>query len=502
MAISPIPNQPINISPYVADECLTGDNKSYCTLYNTNDTLYLQMQNNPCGGELFCNPTFTSGGGNPITVLNFGFDTDLSDWTAGANWTWDASGGAKLTWASGGSLAKQLRQDLVILIPGITYRVSFVVSGYTSTSGLSASVVMGGGGGSAFFYADGSYAFDLVAGSNSLLIFNQESGSDGSLIIDTVEVSPVLDCIYTVPSDWEVGAGAMCHTPGSANTISASGILDTRLGITSGYFKSVVTVENMTSGSLIIYTGLNVSGTITANGEYTFYDLANNGSDFSFEPSIDFDGCVTHVSIFELDLDYVVNINDNLGSVVVDAVAANRVYYVKDRVNLVIPLNGDLAVGCFNVSIGDPCASVSYLSNCFIVAQEHPCAKQVIGSGDSSTASLGFLWSSFQLSHRVRFLKFNPEYPIESDDYQFSEGSRLLIFAKREKYYTAVVDQADENFHDTFSTQILCSSFTIDGVSYFIKPNNYKPEWNKDGRNNLAQARLEARKTIGTIYSK
>jgi len=105
------------------------------------------------------------------------------------------------------------------------------------------------------------------------------------------------------------------------------------------------------------------------------------------------------------------------------------------------------------------------------------------------------------LNHRARFLKFNPFYPTDADDYEYSSGTRSLTFAKREKYWEGLFDYADENFHDTVSTQVLCDTIQIDSVSYFVKPGDYKPEWDKDGRQRLAQARIELRKKTSTIQS-
>jgi len=501
MAIQAIPNQPINISPVADDTCLVVNSKTYCALYNTNDNLYLQMLNAPCTGELFCNPTFSSTGGSAITVQNPFFNTDLSDWNAGSQWSWDASGGAKLTYGTGSTIDKRINQDLLTLVAGSVYRVTFTIRSYTSTSGLTLTVGFGSGGGSQNITANGSYAFDLVCGPTSLLYFTQNGGSDGSLILDDIQVTQAVDCIPKGADGWEIGAGAMCHAAGDVDAIVIPAILNTVVA-GSAYFRVQVRVENMTAGSAVVFIGLNGAGTITKNGEFTYYDLAVNGSDLSIVPSTDFDGCITYLSAYELALDYGVEVVDLQGTTIYDAVAQSAVSYVKDRVNVTIALTGDLDDGCFKIKVTDPCTSTVYLSNCFAVKESHDCTKLIAASGDNNTTSLGFLWSNFQLSHRMRFLKFNPEYPYASDDYEPSDGSRINVYSKREKYYTGLLDKVDENTHDTITAQMQCSSFAIDGVSYFVKLQNYKPEWNKDGINNLSRARIELRKTTGTIYSK
>ena len=144
---------------------------------------------------------------------------------------------------------------------------------------------------------------------------------------------------------------------------------------------------------------------------------------------------------------------------------------------------------------------VTYVSNCLALDTEHDCAKLVRATCDNDTTKYGFRWGAFVLNHRARFLKFNPFYPTDADDYEYSSGTRSLTFAKREKYWDGLFDYADENFHDTVSTQVLCDTIQIDGVSYFVRPGDYKPEWDKDGRQRLAQARIELRKKASTIQS-
>lgn len=495
MGLAPIPNQPINLSPYVIDDC-QGDSKQYATLFNTDDILYVQFINNPCSGEQFCDPSFSGTLGDVVTVSNSTFDSDLSDWSAGARWTWDASGGALLTYGTGSSVARSIFQDLFILIPGMGYRVTFTIRDYTSTSGLEVAVFVGEGT-PQLVSANGTYSLDIICGASTTLRFMQNAGTDGSLILDGIIVTTAIGCITTIPAGWEVGVGGMYHEIGTANQITISSPV-----LVTGYYKVTVTVENMNAGTLSVYFGAILVGTITSNTTTIFYDLATAGDNLKFTPSSEFDGTITGINIFELKRDYTCDVIDLTAASVWDLVAEGNVIYVKDRVVIAVQLSeGDvLDTGCFAIKVYDPCTSTTYISNYFEVKEEHDCAKLIVASGTGTTH--GFLWGGFSLSHRVRFIKFSPEYPIDADDYEFSDGSRYTIFAKREKYYTGLLDIADENFHDTLSTQIICENFAIDGVSYFVKPENYKPDWNKDGRNNLAQARIELRKRTGTIYSK
>lgn len=501
MPITVIPNQPINLSPYVQDECLTGDNKAYTPLYNTGDALYVQMINTPCGSEQFCNTTFAPNQpGYQVTVSNPDFTSNLSTWTAGANWTWDASGGALLTYAATGTIAKRISQSLTpFIVTGMTYTINFTIVSNTSTTGLSLSVGLG----SVYlgnYSTPGTYSIDITSdGSGDDLSFNQNVGTDGALILDSISVYYISYCITAIGTGWAVESGGAVHSAGTASDLTCGAFFVTTE--TPGYFKIVITVEDMTAGNLTVRFGGNNTGNIDANGVYTFYDLAFNGDDLHFGADVNFDGRITTVSVYELARDYNILLNDDQGSTVVDLVANGNVTYVNDRIVVAITLNGvDTSIGCFQIVVGDPCTSTTYTSNIFYVNTEHPCAKLIQGSG--SGTSLGFLWGGFYLSHRVRFLSFNPEYPIEGDDYEFSDGTRSATFAKREKYWTGLIDYVDETTHDTISAQIICPTFTIDGVAYFVKQEGYKPKWDTNGQQTLAQANIELRKVAGTLYSK
>ena len=506
MPITPIPNQPINLVPYEGDECLIGDDKAYTPLYNTGDALYVQMINAPCPDEpqLFCNPLFQAG---LYTFLLYGpenFTVDLAGWVAGAAWSWNTGGGIKTVYSSGTTLSKTAYYDFTpgTFITGMGYLVVFTIVSNTTTTGMGVSPILQGDIGPVCS-TPGTYTINLTAQVGVVgerLSFIQSGGSDGTLVISNVTIYATLNCITSIGTGWAVEQGGATHSVGTASGLVAGSLFVTTES-PYGYFYIEISVENMTAGSVTIAFGGSNVGVISANGSYTFYDLAANGDNLSFNATSDFDGRITRIWVQELRRDYSFLIKDEAGSTVQDLVADGKVIYVKDRIVIAVLLDSiDTSVGCFQIEAGDPCTSTTYLSNIFEVNTEHPCAKLMIGYG--SGLSLGFLWGGFYLSHRVRFLSFNPDYPIDGDDYQPSDGTRVNTYSKREKYYVGKIDYVDETTHDTISTQIICPTYTIDGVAYFVKQQGYKPEWDKNGQQKLAQANIELRKVGGTIYSK
>ena len=654
MPLTPIPNQPINIEPYVDDACLIADDKAYCALYNTGDTLYLQAINTSCDGELFCNPNFEAAQGTSISVTNPNFIGSLTGWSIGVGapaWSWDASNGALLTYSTSGSLDKSIRQTLTGLITGMTYTVTFTIRSNTSTTGLAIGVILAGTTSAGTYSTNGTYSINIVAGLSSGITFIQDGGSDGTLILDTIEVIGLTDCFSAIGTDWEIAVGGAIKLAGTASDLVFPVI---SIATSVPYFKVGINVTNQTAGTLTVTLDGYPIATITANGEYTGYNIcAIGGGDLTIAADTLFDGTVTYLSVEELSRDYLVSVVDmTTGAQVADLVADGAVTYINDRL-IVESDTTDIGEGCYQIQIIDPCASVgeltnvtildddfenappewsvstnsgsfawsgvdlrfttgattpargravqpnpiptgndlliavraylavvdtfnfvlyvddgtiteilridnappiiewayvnvssgvlnpsvldfgvmientsgnvgeiggiSYIelkagnintisgvmtSNCFSIAAEQDCAKLIEGYGDTGTTTHGFLWQNFKLSHRIQFLSFNPSYPIEGDNYLFSDTSRKQTYATRQRFVVGKINYIDQTAHDTVSAQIMCKTFNVDSVQYFVSQEGYKPEWNNEGQQKLAQSKIEMRKILGTLYSK
>ena len=151
-----------------------------------------------------------------------------------------------------------------------------------------------------------------------------------------------------------------------------------------------------------------------------------------------------------------------------------------------------------------------YKSNCISISDNVGCTKLFEGYTNGYKQMQGLLFPSpdggttipFKISERVRFLKFNPFYPRDTESYNFSDGTKRNTYSMREKYYEGLLDYADETLHDAVSAQIDCDIFEIDGDQFYVRGEDYKPEWDKDGRMNLAQSRIQLRTIGGTIYNR
>lgn len=537
MAIVVIPNQPVNLSPETVDPCNIGDNKEYCTLYENSGVGYVQFRQTPCDSNIVSE-------GNFVTV---------TDWTADAGWVHvPNSMGASLadgSYRHTPGTSDDLEQTLTA-INGKYCSVQFTISGRTAGS----IEVFLAGTSVGEIDSNGTFTLYGVAGVTGLLKFTADSDFDGTLsyvsvylLVNTFTATlidietglaaasqPTFTFNYNkdfVSAQWswsgydgcyKVSIGDPCN-PGTSTEI----LLNPSFTSTANW-----TIENLDDP--IQYTSIsggNLNFTLQAGSEdeeeVTTQDIPFTSGNCYYRFQITFGHVDPIFSNTAVDFGLADGAADPYTAISIDTVVPteNTTFYFDWYGNLTnyddpvfiiyISYAGGPATGGEYFEIASAslkkvydCADNGgdYVSNCLAVATDHDCAKRVIGdcypgTGDG-VVKYGFMFDgTFRLDQQVRFLKFNPTYPADADDYKYSSGERSITYASREKFYEGLCDYADENFHDAFSTQVLCDTLTIDTVEYFVKPGDYKPEWDKDGRQRLAQARIELRKKTSTIQS-
>lgn len=140
-----------------------------------------------------------------------------------------------------------------------------------------------------------------------------------------------------------------------------------------------------------------------------------------------------------------------------------------------------------------------YLSNCFTYSESVPCSKLIYAFPGEN---LGFNSNcSFAIVKRVRAVRIIPTYKVTSSDFIGSDGTRTLISGSGQKIYTILFDYMDELSHDVIMTLLLCkvvwigtaiATVATNDNRYFLIPQDYTPEWDKDGKLNLAMGRIQA----------
>ena len=544
MAIVPIPNQPINLQPPSVDPCNIGDNKEYCTLYQTDGVGYLQFRQTPCYGNIISEGNFAT----------------VDDWTADAGWDYlPNSQGAYL---SDGSFrhVPGTTDDLVQTVTAVIgkyCKVTFTVSNRTAGE----VEVFIGGTSAGTIDENGTFSLYAVAGVTGELKFTADSDSDVTISYvslfllqntfaatlvyadngDVAADQPSFFYNYnkdfvTVQWDWsdveegcyKISIGDPCD-PGTSSEI----LLNPSFTSLSDWTIEPIPSSSDESTQCVTISGGNLNCTLVPGvfsveliRERVVQDIQFTSGNCYYRFSITF-GHVDPLLADGANITINYGLHDSLtGSIItVDVTPSeNTTFYFDwygnisnyDNPQFIINIltntipsatGGEyLEIASASLKAIYDCADTSetLVSNCLALADDHDCAKRVIGDcySGSDVVKYGFMFDgTFRLDQMARFLKFNPFYPTDADDYEYSSGTRSLTFAKREKYWDGLFDYADENFHDTVSTQVLCDTIQIDGVSYFVRPGDYKPEWDKDGRQRLAQARIELRKKASTIQS-
>ena len=543
MAIVPIPNQPINLQPPNVDPCNIGDNKEYCTLYQTDGVGYVQFRQTPCDGNIISEGNFAT----------------VDDWTADAGWVHvPNSMGASLadgSYRHTPGTSDDLEQTITA-INGKYCSVRFTISGRTAGQ-VSVSI---GGTNLGAIDSNGTFTLYDVAGVTGVLRFRANSDFDGTLsyvsaylLVNTFTATlidietglaassqPTFTFNYNkdfVSAQWswsgyegcyKISIGDPCD-PGTSSEI----LLNPSFTSLSDWTIEPIPASSDEPTQCVTISGGNVNCTLVMGTfnvelvrERVLQDIPFTNGNCYYRFSITFG----HVDPLLADPLYSVvefGLNDSgTGSIVIVDVTPsenqtfsfdwygnisnydNPQFIIYISTNTIPSATGGEYMEISSASLKKiyDCAdsSETLVSNCLAVSMEHDCAKRIIGDcySGSDVVKYGFMFDgSFRLDQMARFLKFNPSYPVNSDDYKFSSGTQSLTYASREKFYDGLLDYADETFHDSFSTQVLCDSFTIDTVAYFVKPDDYKPEWDKDGRQRLAQARIQLSKKTSIISS-
>ena len=337
MAIIPIPNQPIDLQQTSADACNLGDGKEYCTLYNNGDYLYWQGKQTPCGNDLMCSPKF----GTNI-LLNSDFALTLENWSISDSWYWSTNGASVV--ASGVS---QIWQNVPSMVAGQSYSITFTVVNFSAGT---IRCVLGGGTAGTYRSANGTYTETIVAGSADQNIrFDCGGGGFSGSIVDIIFTGDT-SCAANNDS-WIVGDQA-CNIP---NVFAPSLLYIPFTPVEStGYYQFTIHVKSMTAGSLQVYDSAlsNYYGTITSNGDYTYYGVLA-GNEIDLVADILFDGCLSEINIYELRRDIQIHLTDINGTIIED-ISAN-VTYVKDRLILKYDTQFLPVAGCYRIAIEDLC---------------------------------------------------------------------------------------------------------------------------------------------------
>jgi hypothetical protein len=499
MSLEFIPNQPIIFETPIGDyPCLNNDPKHYGQLAQEDDTLCVQWKLGPCGPSPLCEPNM---------VMETPGANELGAWTAGTGWS--SSGFANLSFDGAGGDG-QADQDITGLVAGTTYQLRLNISTFTGNFDLE---VIWSLADTRTITQAGDYLLYFTANDDPLdLTFNTSGAttSGDTIVIENIQLIQWTDCWQDeLPDDlptwsysFDAGQGKFCST----DTTQGDLINTTAFSTANNYHGVTLVISNATQGALEVRLGGVLLGTTSGNGEQGFYGIPTAGTDLVLTKTGDFDGCVSQVNVEDYGdpsnatVRFITDDGNTYSNYEIPDLIEDRLIWCSpeyDNLTWTVDTVPDSVLQCalLRVEVADPCDGTLYLSTNYINFKKTgwDCTKLVESWNDGY--AFGFYFGDiaspdFKLTQRLRVLAFNPVYRNAGEEYLYSSGNTGRSYAQSQKARTAWFDYMDEYAHDCTRTQLLGQKLFIEGYAFYYPTEDYEPEWNENGRYNLAQSRV------------
>jgi len=495
MPLEFIPNQPFIFEKPIGDyPCLNNDPKAYAQLVQDGDITCVQWILDACD-EPLCEPDMVM---DPV-----GAD-ELGAWTAINGWSTTGSDNLSFTYAV--ALTHVASNTSLTLVTNAIYKVTFDV---TNISGTIPFNVYNSFAQSFEITETGSYSFYFIATTTNLFFGITNPTAAESITIENIEYVQWTDCWQ---DEAPLGQPTWSYSFNGANGKFCSLVTDsgdlvntTAFTTTGNYHGVTLVIDSCTQGGLEVYLGSVLLGTTSGNGSFEFYGTPTAGTDLVFTKVDNFDGCISQVNVKDYgDVSTAtVTVRSDNNFYKADGLTPtafnDRLIQCIDWENLDWNMNG-IPSDCIplRVDIKDPCDNnVLYISINRALLKSGgatwDCTKLVESWNDGY--AFGFYFGDianpdFKLTQRLRVLAFNPVYRNAGEEYLYSSGNTGRSYAQSQKARTAWFDYMDEYAHDCTRTQLLGQKLFIDGYAFYYPTEDYEPEWNENGRYNLAQSRV------------
>lgn len=538
MAIENILNQPIQFDPPIFDAqtCLNSDQKKYNVLLEAGDEMCIQVKNVPSVEVV----TFDSSYNYPNEFENANFANSLNDWyqvdvvtgtnyglfgTWSTSWYYFANGGA----TTYNSKPAEIGIGQYIDTPGNVYLISFEAD----ITGGDIIVYVGDLATQSWNYyqidgstpnIDGRYTVLLSSSLGDFVAFaNLNNGA--KLTIKNVRV------IGDWVSNFNVDSGMLdgwmyVESLNGWQCKAINQTLTTAFSLNNGGdYRLSYKVANLTNGS-ISWADSNdvIISSPTENRQYDVYfqSTVNDPVHLSTDNALAVGGVIYDMHFYEMCYSYKCVISQS-GVAVSEEFDSSHltfpVQYYQDRLIWCfdigqinnIDTGNPMASGCYDITIlGSECGDSDYTSWSVInykASGTHPCSVWVEGNNSGFAFDLFFNSDdtavTYTIGQRLRLLQFNPIYPNKAETYLYSNGNMTRTYGQTGKKREAWFDYVDESTHDVIRVQLLCDSLTIDGAQFFCLSEDYEPEWAQNGKQALAQSRVELMAvTEPTLFNK
>ncbi len=547
-----IPNQPISIGTGSVQPCLNNDTRAYAMLMQGEEEWKHQVLNSPCDGVdgSVCDPDMKVQGRYLVTS---GF-TDPTEWTTQDATINTIAGFANLFVQPALNQAYINRTISTDTYYGTSIgrvcKCSFYVNGIVSSANTVVTVASSAGAmGNVLHYSGVPVAgttvefYCYIPGDNSIIELDLIGDEGDAINIGSFNLQLITPCWKTavdtngltidpVPfgvslassSAWTYDFDGIIGTFTSVpnwNTWTALSFPYNTLAVelitpfTPGETVELTyTLTNVTAGSIYPYLGIDAGISRSTNGTFTESITDNAGiGHLAFFTTQDFSGSLRVVSIrrtanchtYDIlnasdNSEYITNILPGFTTTHAEMVI-NPSAIVGDLDD--VPGTYALPDGCYKIRFNDCCSGESTISDTVInyTTGTHDCT--VLIDAVCEDKALGFDFSlNFSLTHRVRVVYFNPIFRNDGEDYTGSDGMNRKIFARSEKFYTALFDYCDGDTHSAINAQLLSDTLTFDGIEFFCRTKDYQPDWAERGKLNLSQSQIELQKQNPVIFNR
>lgn len=198
------------------------------------------------------------------------------------------------------------------------------------------------------------FSMPVLLGDNTQFQFSIDACSSASDIVDNGSFAS--GSSWVAGTNWTISGNLARHTSGASGNLYQAVPFSS-----SGYYKIIVRVSNMTSGSLAVKVGLTVKGTITANGTYEYWQSGPIlGTGLTFAASSDCQADINFVSVLYMNKYMKViiyNASDNSQAAILENADG---YFDFQNQYWTTTINWGalgLSYGCYYIGVADECTN-------------------------------------------------------------------------------------------------------------------------------------------------